>query len=537
MNKLKICILIVIVFFVTVITFFGNYNLYLKEIESTVKTEQTQINRYIDLSQGFINLLVIHSEETLKQSPAIDSELYQYLEYSSRANTYNLDAVFGTKYQSNYGNITGIGKIPENGIEKDEINLALNISEQFSSIYKKLPDVAWIYYTSSNNFILLYPWVSSSDFAFDESLLKEVFYTIATPENNQLREALWTPVYMDHAGKGLMVTLSKPIYNNDVFVGVISIDLTNDKLSEMIKSEYEIYIIDDTDSVIANSRNLINADNVPKFNEVLKTSVNKAEDIKSIKNNEIEIIDGYYTYSIVFNDAPWRLFIRISMLSITLKSFIYTLPLMFICILLLLTFFQIERRKRVEIDLKNSLEELTSYQKLLEKAAKYDFLTSTVNRRGLMDIFNDEVLKNIKNTSPICFIMGDIDHFKRFNDTYGHYAGDKVLVEITKIMQSCIKNDEVVCRWGGEEFIIMLIKRDYNTALQVAEHIRLEIENMIIPWENSIELKATMTFGVIEFNQKETFESNISILDSALYFGKNSGRNKVVGSIECDLTV
>jgi len=532
--KFKKILLHFIVIIVIIITFFNQYSSLIEDIETTAKSKEAQINRQIDLSKGFIDLITIYGNDYLKHNVAKDAELYRYLKYNTASNSYNLDAIEGTNYQQIAGNLTGIGKMPESGIYREEINLALHLNQNFSSIYNKMPDVAWLYYTSENNFINIYPWTKSKDFSFKEDLKAEKFYTYVTPENDPLRESVWTPVYLDHAGKGLMVTLSSPIYNANTFMGVVSLDFTNKQLSEIIKSNYEAYIIDDTDSVMATSTDMKFDKDVIKFDSVLNTTSDNVKKIKEINSNQIKRLGDYYIYAVAFDNAPWKMYVRVPVSSVVGKAALYSLPILIICSLLIFTFIEVEKRKKTEVQLKKSLYELTSYQKKLEDAAKYDFLTATVNRRGLIDIFNNNIERETNN--PVFFIMGDIDHFKKFNDIYGHAAGDKVLMEIARIMQRNIRNNDVVCRWGGEEFIIMLLDRKYDEALLIAENIRKEIESTVIPWDNSQELKATMTFGVAEHDYGDSIESSISKADAAMYIGKGKGRNQVVDYLDCEIS-
>jgi len=533
MKNSKKPILILLVVIVIIVTAYRQYIALLQDIESTAKSKEAQINRHIDLSKGFVDLMTIYGNNFFQHGKTDDSELYKLLSYDTASNTYNLDAVEGTKYQKMVGNLTGMGNIPESGVLRDEVNLAFKFNQHFSSIYNKLPDIAWLYYTSENDFINIFPWVSSQEFIFKEDLQAEKFYTYVTPQNNPLRESLWTPAYLDHAGKGLMVTLSSPIYDKDTFMGVVSIDLTNSQLSEMIKSKYAIYIIDDTNSVIANSLDIQFDQEVPTLETLLGISKSSAEELKTIRNNTIQRVGEYYIYAVDFNNAPWRMIFRVPVWLVVGKATLFALPILTICLLLLFTFFEVEKRKKTEVQLTDSLEELTSYQKLLENAAKYDFLTSTINRRGLMDVFYKNIYLNKKTETSLSFILGDIDYFKKFNDAYGHAAGDKILIEIANIMQKNVSQNDVVCRWGGEEFIIMLLDKTYEEAMAVAEKIRKEIESTVIPWENETELRATMTFGVAQHVYEDSFETSITKADRALYMGKERGRNQVVGSQDC----
>lgn len=513
MKSLKKCFLIVLVIIVVLTSIYSKYTSLLNNVAETAVDKEAQISRHIDFSTGFIDFATTYGNDYLEHDTEVDSEYFCLLTYDANSDRYNLDAVSGTNDQTMVGNLTGKGKIPESGIFRDEVNLALHFNKLFCSVYSRMQDMTAVYYISNNGFINLFPWVSSADFAYDENFNADGYYQIVTPQNDPQREKRWTSVYDDPFGKGFMVTLSSPIYDEDTFMGVISMDLTNARLCEIVQSEYEIVIIDETDTVLAYSRQSIDAD-TPKFSNLLNLSQGDAAAMKSIKSGSVQVLGQYYIISVPFNNAPWRMFIRVPILMVMGEVLLDSLPMMSICFLLLVAYFEIEKRIKAEALLKN--------------AAQYDFLTSTVNRRGLIHIFNKYILVNSKARIPIFIAMGDIDFFKIFNDTYGHAAGDKVLVEIAAIMQRHIKSDEVVCRWGGEEFVLMLVGRDHDEAMQVTEKIRREIAENVILWENSIILHTTMTFGISEYTQDENFEKTIINADHALYIGKTSGRNQVV---------
>ena len=209
------------------LTFYINYTAQIRDFESTARSKEAVIKEYTNISSSFIEMMAIYGNNYFENEPSQDSELFALLEYDESG--YNLDALEGTKYEAASGNLSGVGDIPQTGIKKDELNLALQYNEYFSSFYDRMPDVTWLYYTSENNFLNIYPWVSSEDFSYSESIMSMSFYTCAAPENNPLRQAVWTPVYLDEAGQGLMVTLSSPVYNDDTFVGVVSLDLTTDQ--------------------------------------------------------------------------------------------------------------------------------------------------------------------------------------------------------------------------------------------------------------------------------------------------------------------
>ena len=514
---------------VLILTFYINFTSQIKDFENTAKSKEAVVNEYVNISSNFIELMTIYGNNYLENGQDEESELYSLFQEDS--DSYNLDTLSGTKYETSSGNLTGIGSVPQSGTVKNEVNLALQYNEFFSSFYDQLPDVTWIYYTSENNFINLYPWVSSEDFAFSEEIKDLPFYSYATPENNSLRQAIWSPVYLDEAGQGLMVTLSSPIYKDDAFVGVISLDLTTGRLRELIDSDYQSYLVDTDNSVVA-----ANVEFDPKeavFNQVLGISDSDTQKIREVPIYSTQIIGSNYVYSIGFENTSWELFMVVPVWAIIGTAMLYTLPILLICILLFVTFAESEKRKRTEIKLTNSLTEIKSYHDLLENAARYDFLTKTCNRRGLTENFQELILQKDTEKAPITFIMGDIDEFKQFNDTFGHTAGDRVLIEIAKLMKGTVQARDIVCRWGGEEFIIILFGRKYEDGLRIAEALRKKIEANVIPWTESIELRATMTFGVAEHVYGDSMQSTITKTDRALYFGKEDGRNKVVGYQNC----
>jgi len=154
--------------------------------------------------------------------------------------------------------------------------------------------------------------------------------------------------------------------------------------------------------------------------------------------------------------------------------------------------------------------------KKVNKEAHFDELTEILNRRGL-----DEKLKEI-NRGVILFF--DIDHFKKINDTYGHEFGDYVLKEIGKILKTLFRKTDIVARWGGEEFIVILPDADYQDGLKLAERLRHFIEHYKFKG-----VKITISIGVSEFDNIKEFEKALKIADEMLYHAKRSGRNQVKG--------
>lgn len=126
-------------------------------------------------------------------------------------------------------------------------------------------------------------------------------------------------------------------------------------------------------------------------------------------------------------------------------------------------------------------------------------------------------------------IMLDIDHFKSINDKYGHLVGDFVIKEIANIIVNTVRNVDIACRYGGEEFTVLLPEIELNSALSVAERLRRKIEEYEFRPEKNIKLKITASMGVIEFNPEHVKynEEILEPLDKALYCSKQNGRNRI----------
>ncbi|MBF7955676.1 GGDEF domain-containing protein [Rahnella victoriana] len=127
-------------------------------------------------------------------------------------------------------------------------------------------------------------------------------------------------------------------------------------------------------------------------------------------------------------------------------------------------------------------------------------------------------------------ILLDIDNFKRVNDTLGHLVGDRVLIEVGRLLRHLTRNDDFAGRYGGEEFLIMTSAYDPDTLLSIAERIRQEVENCVIMLEDGRELKVTVSLGVSLYLPGMIIRKSLKLADLSLYEAKRQGKNRVVGS-------
>lgn len=162
----------------------------------------------------------------------------------------------------------------------------------------------------------------------------------------------------------------------------------------------------------------------------------------------------------------------------------------------------------------------------LRSVANTDELTGLINRRSLTALINREAARALRTQAPMSLVLCDIDYFKRINDTYGHAAGDHVLTNVANLLQGALREYDVVARWGGEEFLLLLPNTDMIEALKVAERLREVVACSHLSFEAQT-IPVTMTLGVAVLGD-ENWHGTLARADEALYRGKNQGRNCVV---------
>ncbi len=182
-----------------------------------------------------------------------------------------------------------------------------------------------------------------------------------------------------------------------------------------------------------------------------------------------------------------------------------------------------EQLRNINKAMKNKVDELYSMTNSLEEKANKDNLTGIGNRESFEEIYAIELKRARENDLPLSLMLFDIDNFKVVNDTYGHQAGDNILVEIASIVSANIKTHDMFSRWGGEEFILLMPNTTVDGAYLLSEKLRVLIETHHFSYTDAI----TASFGVAEFHTGDTKTSLFQKADDALYVAKKNGRNRV----------
>ena len=163
------------------------------------------------------------------------------------------------------------------------------------------------------------------------------------------------------------------------------------------------------------------------------------------------------------------------------------------------------------------------------KMAYTDPLTQSNNRASFNDSIKREISLATRNTKELSLIFFDIDHFKTINDTYGHECGDLALTSSARWIKESLRDSDIVFRYGGEEFVILLSDTDANGAELLAERIRASIEQHTIAYGMDT-IKLTASLGVSTLHSDDTAESFVKRADEAMYKAKHNGRNQVVAA-------
>jgi diguanylate cyclase (GGDEF)-like protein len=185
--------------------------------------------------------------------------------------------------------------------------------------------------------------------------------------------------------------------------------------------------------------------------------------------------------------------------------------------------------RRSRMALETAYAELSAAHRELERAARTDPLTGLFNRREMMERIAAEIGRFHRQGASFSVALSDIDDFKPFNDRHGHACGDRVLVAVADRLRERVRRQDVVGRWGGEEFLVLLPDTDHAGAVAAGENLRRAVRSAAVRWGNEA-LSVRLTVGVSEFRNGMDADACLREADDRLYRGKKAGKNRVVGS-------
>jgi diguanylate cyclase (GGDEF)-like protein len=335
-----------------------------------------------------------------------------------------------------------------------------------------------------------------------------------------------TNVDFDMANKDSMTIFTnyRVLDFNNNFIGVVGVGLPLDTMKNLINSyqkrfQRHIYFTDNKGNVV------LSASNQKPNNILKKEGLQKiAKNILANKGNESLHLE--YTFNddrILLNsryipELGWHLFVEQN-----LDEELQTLNQMLILntILCIIITFAIIMIVLIMIR-RNQLR--------IERFASTDQLTRLINRNAFDFVFQQVILDSERTREPLCVALMDIDHFKKINDQHGHLIGDHVLREIAMITKRSLRESDITCRWGGEEFLILLKNCSLEKSASIAETLRSTIEANDFSRTTDLakgKLAITVSIGVAQYVHKELEDGVFERADTALYQAKDSGRNCV----------
>ena len=300
--------------------FYFRYQYNKNHLENQFKTRVINLDYEIKEAGDHVKIMQSYAQSYLLKTSRENlqpSLLLNSLTQLPSQEFYALDPIPAPFTQKNTAQLSGKGILEQlDDDEKREIEMALTLNPLFESITSNMPNIAWIYYTSKNQFINLYPWVSSEEFLFHKELYDQDFYVMGLPENNRDRQLFWTKAYIDTAGKGLMVTAAAPVYDGDQFRGTVALDLTLDVLSNFVrgleiqgKKQTNVFVMDKHNHLLAHPTLVSSQDQEVKsakdaFPEELRHQI---ENIKTLSPGRFYRVGSYLVIRQELDNAPWDL--------------------------------------------------------------------------------------------------------------------------------------------------------------------------------------------------------------------------------------
>ena len=394
------------------------------------------------------------------------------------------------------GRLVGGGKVPSaHDPVAEEMVMAVGLTPIMRAIRTRSPYTPWVYYTSQSGFMFLFPASEAQDFFFKPELMKMDFLVAAGPQSNPGREVFWSQAYEDEAGKGLLTTVSKPLYRGDDFMGSLSIDLSVNRFQNALAN----YALPDANLLLyeaGDGHQLLASTGAPDSPE---TAIR------------------WDTVVLPIHQAPWKLEIRMdhdSLVRGALRSravHIATVGVFALTLLFLMLLTRSARQMR-EMSIRDGLTGLYNRRHFDEVAGRQ---FDGARRAGLRQLM----------------ILADIDYFKKYNDSYGHQQGDVALRSVAKALQAVLRRgSDQVFRVGGEEFAALVQLQPDEAIAPLLEKLNQAVRDLALPHGQSPMGTVSISVGATVLGQPDwlSVDRAYKQADNALYQAKAQGRDRAV---------
>ncbi len=402
------------------------------------------------------------------------------------------------------GSLTGLGDIPPTDSDvAREFAVAVGLTPIFRAALEHDPTSPWAYYISRHNFLYIYPRVSSDELFVSRELIDMHFQYQGKPLEQPERHIYWSKIYTDVGGKGLLATVSHPIFRKSNFIGTVSLDISAQTFLDLIK----------THSPEHSSVRLLGDDGVDMLPNNSQVPL---LDIRTLPLGEPLTIDDHELVFLQIPEASWYLVLDVP------SSHFRTTALADSLLFALLLLFILSSLGLVLM--------LTRSLRKLAALSHFDSLTGLHNRRHLHDIGPIEFSRARRGLQEVGLLVIDLDHFKSYNDAMGHSAGDQALCVISQALKNTLRRDtDILCRVGGEEFVVISPVRDAEETESLAHRLCTAVRSANLPHPGSPASIVTASIGAITVRKDRamTLEQAYELADKALYESKQSGRDRV----------
>lgn len=411
-----------------------------------------------------------------------------------------------------------------NNFTYDEI-AGYNTDNPYLNVNKDDPDVTEVYIGfEDGSFITGSDWIPPEDY----DPRTRVWYIEAVKED----KTIISDIYIDRDTGNRTITISSPLYLEEEFVGVIStdvflIDIDKYLKDQLLEDGIFAYLMDENSTILIHTRasEMIGR---KLYDDVGTSEMNAYFSLAISTGEEVEMqfdFDGIDFMGIIHELVGIELYLGVAMedqsdnLRFTDMDVI-TIVIDFLLFAFIITLLVMVVRMKKVIDDANDELRLDNER---------DFLTGIYNRR-YFDFILDKLWKESDQETNISLLMMDIDYFKNYNDTYGHVKGDEILKLVTRLIQEQIRKEDILSRYGGEEFTILLDKVSEETALSIAEKIRRAIFDAAIEHRDSPFGRLTISIGAITCRPDRDCDVQhfVSEADEVLYKAKEMGKNVVM---------
>lgn len=396
------------------------------------------------------------------------------------------------------GRITGFGKLPAltDAVAK-EMEMAVGLTPVMRAIRERSPDVPWVQYASARGFMFIFPSKGADHFFFTPELMKREYFARATPQMNPQRAVFWSKPYADAAGKGSIVTVTQPIYENDDFRGSVSIDVLVSSLQRQLFhstfAQAHVHLVDQAGAIIASSSTELD-DSAQNPHKVVKIRLKSAPWFVELHMNQTDLV----MHSL--RGRSWH---------------IVTLLVLAICLV--------------------SVILLTRKSRQIHELSIRDGLTGLYNRRYFDQVAQQQFELAKRHHLSLALAIMDIDFFKKFNDHYGHQQGDHALREVAKAAQKALRRgSDQLFRVGGEEFAVLLSIDNVAELAPQMEKINQAVRDLRMPHVGNPSGYMSISIGatLVSADHWMDVDAAYKRADDCLYEAKSTGRDRAVVSLD-----